>query len=127
MVNNIRHKALCSVCSKQVYTRAYLKQSVLCTNCMFQKNLLKNYGLTLAVYNTLLEKQGNRCPICERLAASCALPGPGKHYGLVVDHCHKTNIVRGLLCHRCNTLLGTAKDRPDILKRALLYLENMLF
>lgn len=43
---------------------------------------------------------------------------------LAVDHCHKTNMVRGLLCHRCNTAIGLLNDDFTTLKSALKYLRH---
>lgn len=42
---------------------------------------------------------------------------------LVVDHCHATGHVRGLLCHNCNRALGLLKDSEQALQRALKYLQ----
>lgn len=41
-----------------------------------------------------------------------------------VDHCHKTNIVRGTLCHHCNIGLGHLQDSVDILKKMIHYLKE---
>lgn len=35
---------------------------------------------------------------------------------LVVDHCHETGLVRGLLCQRCNTVEGSGIDYPWIVQ-----------
>jgi hypothetical protein len=43
---------------------------------------------------------------------------------LVVDHCHSSGEVRGLLCHNCNRALGLLKDSVDSLMRAARYLEG---
>ena len=43
---------------------------------------------------------------------------------LVVDHCHATGKVRGLLCHNCNRALGLLKDKISVLKNAIQYLEG---
>jgi hypothetical protein len=46
----------------------------------------------------------------------------GAEEDLVVDHCHKTNIVRGMLCNHCNRGLGHFKDDPELLEFARIYL-----
>jgi hypothetical protein len=78
--------------------------------------LLKTYGLTNEDYRTLFEHQGGVCAICLE----------PRRTNLAVDHCHKTEAIRGLLCARCNgqLLARGARDRPDVLRRAADYLEN---
>lgn len=46
----------------------------------------------------------------------------GSVENLVVDHCHKTNIIRGMLCNHCNRGLGHFKDDPQLLEFARIYL-----
>ena len=41
---------------------------------------------------------------------------------LAVDHCHKTNKVRGIHCQECNLGLGKFKDDPQLLEFARIYL-----
>lgn len=41
---------------------------------------------------------------------------------LVVDHCHTTNQVRGMLCNHCNRGLGHFRDNPQLLEFARIYL-----
>lgn len=41
---------------------------------------------------------------------------------LVVDHCHRTGQVRGMLCNNCNMGLGHFKDDPMLLEFAKIYL-----
>lgn len=72
----------------------------------------RKYGLTEEHVSQMIRAQGSRCLICLAVA------------NLVVDHCHKTGIVRGLLCARCNMALGMFKDDPDIISRAVSYLEG---
>lgn len=43
-----------------------------------------------------------------------------------VDHDHKRNIIRGLLCNRCNLGLGHFKDDPQLLEFARLYILTSL-
>jgi Fe-S-cluster containining protein len=76
---------------------------------------LKIYGITPAQYDELYIKQHGKCAIC------------GKHQDrLFVDHCHKTNKVRELLCRTCNTALGMASDNPNLLKKMADYIERHL-
>ena len=75
--------------------------------------LRTEYGITLAQYEKLLEKQIGGCAICGR-----------KEKCLAVDHDHATARVRGLLCHSCNNGLGRFKDDPKRLRKAANYLES---
>lgn len=67
------------------------------------------YGITEPMYRKMIEVQNNECLICDQPAA-------------VIDHDHKTNEVRGLLCAGCNRGLGGFKDNPESLMRAAAYL-----
>lgn len=78
-----------------------------------RKSLLKRRGLTLAEYAAIALAQGGLCAICR---------GKPNVLGLVVDHCHASGRRRGLLCARCNSVLGFAKDSTDILRAAVEYL-----
>jgi hypothetical protein len=73
------------------------------------------YGITVEQYDEMLATQSGVCAIC---AKTCAT---GR--ALAVDHCHETGKVRGLLCARCNPMLGFANDNIDVLKAAIAYLE----
>jgi Recombination endonuclease VII len=66
------------------------------------------------VQNTGHRQQHGRCAICKRL--------PYTKKGLVVDHCHQTGAIRGILCSRCNSALGLLDDDPALLEQALEYL-----
>ena len=48
---------------------------------------------------------------------------PAPSVRLVVDHCHRSRQVRGLLCNRCNTMIGQARERPEVLRAGADYLE----
>ncbi|MFG3348805.1 endonuclease VII domain-containing protein [Streptomyces sp. NPDC048018] len=41
-----------------------------------------------------------------------------------VDHRHGTGRVRGVLCFNCNSAIGKLGDDPDVLRRAIAYLEG---
>jgi Recombination endonuclease VII len=74
----------------------------------------RKYGMAAAEFDDLLLSQHGKCAICKR-------PSYTKK-GLVVDHCHRTGAIRGILCSRCNSALGLFDDDPALLERALEYL-----
>lgn len=42
----------------------------------------------------------------------------------MIDHCHKTDTLRGVLCRSCNLALGFFKDDPARLAAAMRYLNE---
>ena len=83
------------------------------------QEIRQDYGITIDQYNEMFSKQNGCCGIC------------GKHQSneemgrrLAVDHCHTTKKVRGLLCRKCNTALGLFRDNPELIQKALSYLNG---
>jgi hypothetical protein len=77
--------------------------------------LLKRYNMTLNDYNRLLMEQDEKCKIC------------GKYYDnrpLNIDHCHVTGRVRGLVCCRCNILIGFMENCKNIIPLVEKYLNE---
>jgi len=64
-------------------------------------------------YNKMFEKQKHLCAICGERELKRLLS---------IDHDHKTNKVRGLLCGKCNQGLGLFRDNVELLKKAIKYL-----
>jgi|GEM_PF-1389462 hypothetical protein len=85
------------------------------------KRKLKKFGINEEIYLKLKEQSGNKCYICDKFETKLFL---GKVIQLAIDHCHKTKKVRGLLCHFCNTAIGSFKDDTSLLKKAISYLEQ---
>lgn len=82
-----------------------------------ERRLLKVYGISLAQYNSLLEKQDNRCAVCLREASSFPK-------NLAVDHNHITGEIRGLLCAYCNHRIVGRHRNPDLLQRVVNYISQ---
>lgn len=78
-----------------------------------KRNLLRRYKLTIEDYEKILQDQNGLCKICHK-----------KPKKIVVDHCHKTGIVRGLLCNECNRAIGLLKENLQSLQNAIMYLTN---
>lgn len=55
---------------------------------------------------------------------ACAICGESIRGRAHVDHNHKTDEVRGLLCFLCNAGLGMFKDNIRLLAAAIVYLER---
>ncbi len=81
-----------------------------------QKNQLKrNYGISLEDFDNMLIQQNHKCAIC-----GVSLVKIRRH----IDHDHKKNIIRGILCHGCNTGIGLLKEDIEIFKKGINYLEK---
>lgn len=76
------------------------------------RNYKKLCGITVEYYSREHEKQNGLCLICN------------KKEKLVVDHCHKTNKFRGLICNQCNKGLGDFKDNFSLLIKAAHYIND---
>lgn len=78
--------------------------------------LKKKYGLSPDHWDLLFASQGRSCAICRCVEAL------GR--GWVVDHCHTSLKIRGILCPNCNFSIGHMRDDPDRLRLAADYVER---
>jgi hypothetical protein len=74
---------------------------------------LKKYGVSEGDYNLMLTKQDDACAICKKISINKMLG---------IDHDHNTGRIRGLLCDKCNAMLGMADDNIEVLTSAISYL-----
>lgn len=80
---------------------------------IYKKSALKHsYNLSIEDYNRMFKVQKGKCAIC------------GGTIKLCVDHDHRANKVRGLLCYGCNMYLGYIKDNCKILSSAIKYIKS---
>jgi len=70
-------------------------------------------------------KKPDYCEVCGELETATKR-GSKKELTrrLCFDHDHNTGNFRGWICNRCNTILGYAKDTPDVLRKLADYLEK---
>lgn len=80
------------------------------------RTLKINYNMNIDSFNDLLNKQDNRCKICQKTFNDINYP--------CVDHCHDSGRVRGLLCNVCNRGIGLLNDNFSFLQSAAKYLSG---
>lgn len=77
------------------------------------RKLIAIYGIDIVKYQEMYDNQNGKCLIC------C------KDFKLLcVDHNHKTNQVRELLCRVCNGILGRVGENSQTLRNAADYLDK---
>jgi Recombination endonuclease VII len=76
--------------------------------------LRRQYDVSLVEFVNQWKRQGGRCAICRRKFSGKQNPH--------IDHCHKTQVWRGILCRFCNIALGLFRDDVVTLRRAIKYL-----
>lgn len=79
---------------------------------IYWNEIKHHYGVTPKQYFAVLEKQNYRCAICKQTDSK----------RLSVDHNHKTLVFRGLLCQKCNFLVGIFETAK--IKRYLKYIKE---
>lgn len=73
------------------------------------------YGVKAEDYEKMLSRQNGCCAVC----------GDKSNKPLVIDHCHTSGAVRGLLCGNCNTGIGMFRDDAALLQKAISYLDRV--
>jgi protein-arginine kinase activator protein McsA len=91
------------------------KKSVASTRLRWSRKTKYNFPQEL--YDERLNDQGGVCAIC-------GTDNPGGRGQFHADHNHSTNKPRGVLCHNCNVALGNFKDNPELLQKAIVYLNK---
>jgi hypothetical protein len=107
---------VCSQASREA-SRNYAKNN---PESRESNRLKQKYGITLVEYDQMVQEQDGKCARCEKPAVEMKIR-------LSVDHCHKTGVVRKLLCAPCNTYLGKLETHREQLARDLLYLDTGSF
>ncbi len=110
-------KKLCKYCNKEKDTGFFTSPNQ-CGSCSKIRQISNKYNISKEEYQNLLTKQNYKCKICSLEYQKCPFGT------LCVDHCHKTNKVRGLLCSNCNTGLGLLKENISILEETIKYLKE---
>lgn len=112
----IREKAdknLYKTCIKcNVESNDFVHNYNICRSCTKIRNVKHIYGLSEKQYLDMLEKSQGFCEICNKNSSLC------------IDHCHKTNKVRGLICNNCNAGIGFLEENINIFESCIEYLKK---
>lgn len=84
-------------------------------------HIKSKYKISESEYITLLEQHNFKCSCCSFVQQDKY--ASKKNDKLYIDHDHKTGLIRGLLCQKCNSALGLIKDNIEILKNLIKYLQ----
>lgn len=112
--------AYCRVCKTEKYQEWRIKNQKRLTDyhrkyqqtdAGFNSKLKYQFGITVEDYNKL---NTGICHICNKPEILID-KRYGTNFRLAVDHCHKTGRIRGLLCRRCNVVLGLIKEQTSLL------------
>lgn len=99
----------CRHCGEEVTIRG--------SQCRICKDGLYRYGMNRLDQIKLLESQNGSCYLCDDPVQ--LFDG---HKGGMIDHCHSTGNVRGVLCNKCNTIVGRIENHKNP-KRILEYVK----
>jgi 5-methylcytosine-specific restriction endonuclease McrA len=102
----------CQKTARQAYGKEYFEVN---RKAIRLKDTARRYGISLDALRDLIDESNGTCHICGQTDV-------GKE--LAVDHDHQTGAVRGLLCQRCNIMIGMALESTATLLAAIAYLER---
>ncbi|WKV17129.1 putative integration and excision endonuclease VII [Salmonella phage PKM.Hi.22.6] len=108
-----RYMSRCKTCDRAASAERHKNVYSKDKDLQRAKKLKSRYGLSVEDFENILDAQNNKCAICNE-----SLNGGG-----VVDHCHTSGKVRGILCRTCNIGLGHFRDNEDFLNSAIKYLK----
>ena len=104
------HAAICKSCKKAKYPPTVEQKQR-----AYERQIKRNYGITVDDYDAMYGEQNGLCLGCQR---------SNKGSRFHIDHCHETGEVRGLLCGRCNAALGLVDDNIGTLANLIHYLSR---
>jgi Recombination endonuclease VII len=107
----LNEKLICIICNIK-FKRISSNHKIYCKKCVPDKSWrarAQRYGIGKPQWDALIIKQNNKCVLCEKIPE-------------VIDHCHKTHIVRGLLCSGCNIQIAKMDNCREWLIKAIKYI-----
>lgn len=128
---------LCRTCDTVKPIDAFWKGQTACVPCSkhkqktrwnsrtpakrLEQHLKYKYGVSHAEFLDAWNSQNGVCAICENDLPDL-MTYDNRRRGYAIDHNHETGAFRGILCLKCNSLLGMASESVSVLKAAIKYL-----
>jgi hypothetical protein len=81
--------------------------------------IARRWGMEYEEFMAFRATLPDRCEICGASEAD------ERGHGLHLDHDHDTKRLRGVLCSNCNQGIGRLLDNPELLRKAIAYLEQL--
>ena len=121
---------LCERCHLPRPVEEFARQKTICRACCKEQARILDHGVSEEEYTSLWKAQNGKCAIC-RLDLKGLLAERTEDRAHV-DRCHgykqhrrsKNPRARGLLCKKCLAGLDAFHEDPEILLRAIQYLET---
>jgi hypothetical protein len=112
-----RLSSYCRACHKSYKRENYN------ANVIKGYHLKRVYKITLEDYRGMYQEQGGVCAICRQPETDIDAKN-GLVRDLAVDHNHRTGQVRGLLCRRCNQVVGLLNEDRNLLLQMIDYISH---
>jgi hypothetical protein len=110
--NSTGRKSACKECSSKRFQKWRYSNIDRIREWERVKQYKRKYGLSEQQAIELVQDRNRVCEIC------------GETKPIIVDHCHTSGEVRGLICSSCNSVLGYSRDSIRILENSIEYLER---
>ncbi len=122
-------KKICNICHKLLSTEMFARnqnnvsRSVRRPSCQDCRKVIEGKSPTLKEQKQWItkspkpEQEPFECPICGKRTIA------GVTSKLDLHHDHSTGKIKGWICDSCNTGIGRFKDDPDLLKKAIKYVQ----
>ena len=108
---------------KQIREANYKNKDSLGLNKDITRTILHRANITREQYEELYRKANNLCNICGK-PETRKKRRSDEAARLCLDHCHERDVVRGIVCAKCNLMLSYAGDNEDILFAAGEYIKR---
>ena len=110
----------CKECNKAACKAWFARNKGMHSVYSRRAKLKSKYGMTIEAYTAMMQAQDFCCAMCDEKFELGGLKDP------VIDHDHKTDAVRAIVCRRCNLIIGHANDDVAYLEKALAYLKRFV-